>query len=126
MRARSPSGGARSRGRCADVDDQLGRLSGLGETVEGPERLLQVDDGLAVGGPRHGPEPRLAERGDRLLPQLPVQGLMGQPLRLLGDVLGPEPLLDGLGYPGVQGALPVVEQPLVRHLRAHRPMHASQ
>ena len=36
----------------ADVDGQLGRLPGLGETAEGPERLLQVDDGLAVGCPR--------------------------------------------------------------------------
>ena len=95
----------------ADVDGQLGRLPGLGETAEGPERLLQVGNGLAVGCPRHGPEPRLAEIGDRLLPQLPAQGVMGQPLGLLGDALGREPL-DGLGDAGVQGALPVVEQSL--------------
>ena len=103
----------------ADVDGQLGRLPGLGEAAEGPERLLQVGNGLAVGGPRHGPEPRLAEIGDRLLPQLPAQGVMGQPLGLLGDALGREPL-DGLGDAGVQGALPVVEQPLVRHLVRER------
>ena len=108
----------------ADVDGQLGRLSALGETLEGPERLLQVDDGLAVGCPRHGPEPRLAE-GDRLLPQLSVQGVMGEPLGLLGDAIGREPL-DRLGDAGVKLAPTVVEQPLVRHLRAHRPMHASQ
>ena len=96
-----------------DVDGQLGRLPGLGEAAEGPERLLQVGDGLAVGGPRHGPEPRLAEVRDRLLPQLPAQGVVGQPLGLLGDALGREPL-EGLGDAGVQGALPVVEQPPVR------------
>ena len=91
----------------ADVDGQLGRLPGLGETAEGPERLLQMGNGLAVGGPRQGPEPRLAQIGDRLLPQLPAQGVVGQPLGLLGDALGREPL-DGLGDSGVQGALPVV------------------
>ena len=102
-----------------EVDGQLGRLPDLGEAAEGPERLLQVGEGLAVGRPRHGPEPRLAEIGDRLLPQLPAQGVVGQPLGLLGDALGREPL-DGLGDAGVQGALPVVEQPLVRHLVRER------
>jgi hypothetical protein len=56
----------------ADVDGQLGRLAGLGKTAESPEPLLQVGNGLAVGSPRHGPEPGLAEIGDRLLPQLPA------------------------------------------------------
>ena len=102
-----------------EIDGQLGRLPGLGEVAEGPERLLQVGDGLAVGGPRHGPEPRLAEIGDRLLPQLPAQGVVGQPLGLLGDALGREPL-DGLGDAGVKRAPPIVEQPLVRHLVRER------
>ena len=88
----------------ADVDGQLGRLPGLGEAAEGPERLLQVGNGLAIGGPRHGPEPRLAEIRDRLLPHLPAQGVMGEAVGLLGDALGSEPL-DGLGDAGVQGAL---------------------
>jgi hypothetical protein len=44
---------------------------------------------------------------------------MGQPLGLLGDALGRE-LLDGLGDAGVQGALPLVEQPLVGHLVRER------
>ena len=103
----------------ADVDGQLGRLPGLGETAEGPERLLQVGNGLAIGRPRHGPKPRLAEIGDRLLPQLPAQGVMGQPLGLLGDALGREPL-DGLGDAGVQGALPLVEQSPVRDFVGER------
>ena len=119
MRAHSPSGSERVPEVDVDVDGQLGRLPGLGETAEGPERLLQVGDGLAVGGPRHGPEPRLAEIGDRLLPQLPAQGVVGQPLDLLGDALGREPL-DGLGDAGVQGALPLVEQAPVRDLVRER------
>ena len=55
------------------------------------------------------------EIGARLLPQLSAQGVVGEPLRLLGDALGREPL-DGLGDPGVERALPVVEQPLVGYL----------
>jgi len=102
-----------------DINGQLGRLPDLGETAEGLERRLQVGNGLAIGSPRQSPEPRLAEIGDRLLPQLSAQGVMGQPLGLLGEVLGREPL-DGLGDAGVQGALPVVEQPLVRHLVSER------
>ena len=95
------------------VSSVVSRVSGRWRSAA--ERLLQVGNGLAVGGPRHGPEPRLAEIGDRLLPQLPAQGVVGQPLGLLGDALGREPL-EGLGDAGVEGALPVVEQPLVRHL----------
>ena len=102
-----------------EVDGQLGRLPGLGETAEGPERLLQVGNGLAVGGPRHGPEPGLAEIDDRLLPQLAAQGVVGQPLGLLGDALGREPL-DGLGDAGVQGAPPLVEQAPVRDFVGER------
>ncbi len=79
-----------------------------------------MGNGLAVGGPRRGPEPRLAEIRDRLLPQLPAQGVMGQPLGLLGDTLGREPL-DGLSDAGVQGgALPFMEQSLVRDFMSER------
>jgi hypothetical protein len=41
--------------------------------------------------------------------------VVGQPLGLLDDALGPEPF-DGLGDAGMESALPVVEQPLVRRL----------
>jgi hypothetical protein len=98
-----------------DVDGQLGPLPGLGETAERPKRLLQVGDGLAIGGSRCGPEPRLPEIRGRLVPQLSVQSMVGQLLGLLGDALGREPL-EGLGDAGVERALPVVEQPLVGHL----------
>jgi hypothetical protein len=68
----------------AEVEGQLGRLPSLGETAERLERLLKVSYGLAVGGPRHGPEARLVKMGDRLLPQFPAQGVVGQLLGLLG------------------------------------------
>jgi hypothetical protein len=91
-----------------DVNRQLGRLPAFGETAEGPKRLFQVSNGLMIGSPLRGPEPRLAEIGDRLLPQLSAEGVVSQPLGLLGDAFGGEPL-DGLGDAGVQGVLPVVE-----------------
>src|SRR5262249_8733343 len=94
-------------------------LPTVGKAAEGAERLLQVREGLAIGAPRHGPETGLAEIADRLPPQLPTQGVMGQPLRLLGDALARVPL-DGLGDTGVQGALAVVEQTLVGHLMRER------
>jgi hypothetical protein len=83
-----------------DVDYQFDRLPGLGEMAECCERLLQVDNSLAVGPPRHCPQPRLVEIGDRLLPQLPAQGVMCQPLRLLSDPLARESF-DGLDNAGV-------------------------
>src|SRR5215831_6785263 len=87
--------------------------------ADGPERLLQVGNSLAVGSPHHGPEPRLAEIGDRLLPQLRAESVVGQPLSLLGDALARQ-MLDGLGDAGVQGPPAVVEQPLVRDLMSER------
>ena len=83
-----------------DVDGQLRRLPGLGQMTQRPKRLLQVRNGLVIGTPRHGPQSRLAEIRYRLLPQLSPQGVMGQPLRLLGDALAREPL-DGLGDAGM-------------------------
>ena len=64
------------------------------------------------GGPRHGPESRLAEIGDRLVPQLPAERVAGQSLGVLRDALGGESL-DGRGDARMQGAPPVVEQPPV-------------
>ena len=48
-----------------------------------------------------------------------MQGVVGQPLCLLGDALSREPL-DRLGDAGVQRALLVAEQPVVRHLVCER------
>ena len=51
-----------------DVDGQLGCFSRLGKVAERVQRLLEVDDGLAIGRSLHGPESRLTEIGDGLLP----------------------------------------------------------
>src|SRR5262249_1393379 len=75
-----------------DIDGQLGRLPGTGQTAESPERGLEVGSGLAIGAPRHRSEPGLAEIGDGLLPHLSAQGVMGQPLSPLGDAFSRKPL----------------------------------
>jgi hypothetical protein len=102
-----------------DVDGQLGPLTGLGETVESAECLLKVGNGVAIGAPRHRPERCPAEVGNRLLPQFPVQGVVGQPLGLLGNALGRK-LLDRLGNADVQITPPVLQHSLVGHLVSQR------
>jgi hypothetical protein len=98
----------------ADVDGQLGRLPDLGETAEGPERLLQVGNGLAIGRPRHGPKPRLAEIANRLLQQLALEGMMGQPFDVLSQVVGVH-RFDRLRDPPVEEHPPRREKLAVHH-----------
>ena len=83
-----------------DIDGQLCRLPGTGQTADSPKRLLQIRDGFSIRALGHGLQPRLAEIRDRFLPHLPAQGMVGQPLRLLGDPLAREPL-NGLGNAGM-------------------------
>src|SRR5262245_20204343 len=72
-------------------------------------------NGLAMSAACSGAEPRLAEIGDRLLPQFPLQGVVGQPLGLFGNALGSK-LLNRLGNARVQIAPSVLQQALVGHL----------
>jgi hypothetical protein len=81
--------------------------------------LLEIRDGIAMGTARHGAEPRLVEIGDRLLPQFAVQGMVGQPLGLLGDASSPEPL-DRSGNSRVQISPPVLQNAPVGHLVRQR------
>ena len=99
------------------VSSVVSRVSGRWRSA--PSACSRVSGGLAVGRPLDGPEPRLAKIAGRFLPQLPAQGVVGEPLGLLGAALGREPL-DGLGDASVQGALLLMEQPLVRHLVRER------
>ena len=52
----------------ANVDVQLDSLSVFGQPRKCAECLLQVSNGLAIGAPLYGPEPRLSEIGNCLLP----------------------------------------------------------
>jgi hypothetical protein len=92
---------------------------GLGQITQRGKCLVEIRNGLAIGAACYGAKPRLAEIGDRLLPQFPVQGVVGQPLGLLGDALARKPL-DRLGNARVQITSPVLQQPLVRHLVRER------
>src|SRR5262245_3746503 len=74
----------------SDVDGELSRRAGLGETAKSSERLLEMAYGLAIGCPRYGAKPCLAEICGRLLPQLAAHGVVSQPFRLLGHALGRE------------------------------------
>jgi hypothetical protein len=77
--------------------------------------LLEIGNGLAMGAARCGANPRLAKIGDRLPPQFPVQGVVGQPLGLLGNAFSRESL-DRIGNARMQVTPPVLQQPLVRHV----------
>ena len=84
MRASSPSGE-----RVAEVEAEVDALLvalRLGRQVrERVQRLLEAGHGLAVGRARHGLGAGLAEVGDGLVPHLAAQGVVGQPLDLLGQ-----------------------------------------
>src|SRR5262245_5279373 len=95
-----------------DVDGQLARLSGVGETADGCERLLQMGDGVAIGSSRDRAHTRVAKIAHGLVPQPTPQRVMRQSLGLLADALLLESL-DRLDDAGVKGALTVVQQPLV-------------
>ena len=87
------------------------------ETAQRPERLLQVRDGLAVGGLAHRPEPRLTEIGDRLLPQLAPEGMVGEPLDLLAEANSVQPL-DGTDELSVKDPAALLQQAAVGDLVA--------
>src|SRR5262249_55711220 len=86
----------------ADVDRLLGRLASLAQLAESDECLLEVGNGLPIGAMRHSPEPRLAQIDDCLFPQLSMQGVMSQPLDLLGNAHGRQALY-GLDDAGMKG-----------------------
>jgi hypothetical protein len=98
-----------------EVDLVLLALAGLRQMGRGGQRLLERRRGGAIGRPIERLGTRLAEIDDRLLPHLPADGMVGEPLDVLAPAIGREPS-EGLGDAGVQRALPVVEQPLVGHL----------
>ena len=113
------AGGARSGGRCGG---RWPAPASPGSRGDGGRAASACSRWATPRGWRTAPWPRspgLAEIGDRLLPQLAAQGVMGQPLDLLGEPVGREPL-DRLDDAGVEGAPPVLEQAPVGHLVRQR------
>ena len=73
----------------AEVDGLLERVPSLREVLEGPQRLLE--EAPRLRGRRSGPDrlgPGLAEVGRRPSPTLAREGVVGQPLDMLGEAIG--------------------------------------
>jgi hypothetical protein len=81
----------------------------------GRKRLLETGRRLSVGRACEGLGAGLTEVGNRLLPQLAPDGVVGQPLDLFGWALGVK-RLDGVDDPGVERAPAVLEHASVGDL----------
>ena len=86
--------------------------------AERGQRLLEAGHGLPIARARP-PWRRPGAGTHRLVPQLAPQGVVGQPLDVLGQPVGVEPL-DGLHDPRVQRAAPLVQQAAVGDLVGQR------
>src|SRR5262249_22351856 len=75
----------------AEVDGLLLRGAALREMREGGQGLLDARYSLVWGGPRHSLGPSLPPVRDGLVPHLTLEGMLGQPFRLLGETVGIEP-----------------------------------
>jgi len=81
--------------------------------------LLEEGRRLAVGRASERPGSGLAEVADRLLPQLAFDRVVCEPLRLLVQAIGVEPL-DCLDDAGVERAPTFLEKAAVSHLVGER------
>ena len=95
--------------REAEIDRLLMRVATLRELGQDMQGLLIIRHGFAVGRARRGLAPGLPEVGYGFVPDLALQGMMGQPFDLVGQTVGREPL-DDLNEPGVQGPPPLLHE----------------
>ena len=72
----------------ANVDGLLGPLAATRHVLEGVQRLLELLGGLAIRGAAVGLGARLAQVPHGLLPRLAADGVVREPLDLLGQALG--------------------------------------
>ena len=86
--------------REAEIDSLLMRVATLRELGQDMQGLLIIRHGF-VGRARRGLAPGLPEVGYGFVPDLALQGMMGQPFDLVGQTVGREPL-DDLNELGVQ------------------------
>jgi len=100
----------------ANVDRLLQRLPGLGKMDECGKRLLEVRNRISVGRPCEGLGPGLAEVGHRLVPELAPKSMLGQPLDVLGQPVGIEPL-EGFHDSAIERPSPILEPRGRRHSR---------
>jgi len=97
------------------VNGMLEVLPMLREVPEDFQCLLEVPQRLVVGRAREGLGARLTQVGQRLVPHLAVEGMVGEALDLFSETIAIEPL-DGVHDPGMQGAASLVEKALIGDL----------
>ena len=95
------------------------RLWALGQLVKRGQGLLEEGDGLAVGRSRPCFLCCLPQVGRRAIPQCPAHRMVSQPLDMLDQTV-PVERLDRIEDPGVEDALPVLEEAPVHHLIGQR------
>ena len=103
----------------AQIDRLLQRATVLGQMLERRQRLLQTRHGVSVGGPRDRPGAGLTEVRDGLLPELPPEGMVGEPLVLPGQPVRIQ-ALDGVDDAGVEGRALLREKATVRDFVGER------
>ena len=99
----------------AQVDGLFEQLAALRQMLHGKQRPLKPDHGLLVSRACHRLGTRLPEISERLVPYLPLEGMVGKRLDLVGETVGIA-RFNRLNSAGVQGAPPVAQETCVRHL----------
>src|SRR4029453_13242627 len=94
-------------------------LRGRWETTDGEQGLLEALDGLTGRGREERASPRSQEVLDRLVPDLPPEGMVCETLGLLVQAIGVEDL-NGAEDPSVKPALAILKQTAVGHLVGQR------
>src|SRR5262252_5960530 len=80
--------------------------------LDGRERLVKPDRGLAIGRAREGLHRRLPQVAGRLIPELAVESVSGEPFDVLTQPLRIEPF-EGLHDPGLEPSLLFSQQRVV-------------
>jgi hypothetical protein len=103
----------------AQINGLLQPLAGLGQMLQGRQRLLEARHGLPVGRSRQCFGTGVMEVLDRLLPQLTPRGMVGQPFDVLGQPVRIE-AFDGADNAGVQRLAPLLEERAVGDFMGER------
>src|SRR5262249_48256917 len=98
-----------------NIEPALQCGSVLREMLEGFQRVFEPGGGLLERGTIQRLRAGLPEIAHGGLPDFAIEGMMGEPLDVLSQAAGMEPL-DGLDNPGVQRAATVLEHAAVGYL----------
>ena len=98
-----------------EIDGLCQRVAVLGEVMQGHQRLLEGGHRLAVGRARQRPGPGLPAVGHGLVPHLAPEGMVRQPVDLLGEPLWRQPV-EGFDNAGIEHAPSILEQTPIGNL----------